>query len=58
MESKDFKAVKVSVRQGQRSDATVDEAIMCSGVNIFGHLSRAYMARKDIPEETLALADH
>lgn len=37
---RDFKAVKVRVRAGQKTAETVSRSVMFSGVNIFGELSR------------------
>ena len=51
MENKDFKAVKVKIKAGQKSTETVSRAMMFSGVNIFGELSRQYIAKKNQSEE-------
>lgn len=51
MENKDFKAVKVKIKAGQKSTETVPRAMMFSGVNIFGELSRQYIAKKNQSEE-------
>lgn len=57
MEAGGFKAVKVSVKQGTRSDEKVSQSMMYSGVNIFGHLTRQYMERKNAPE-TIDMQDY
>ena len=49
-DKKDFKAVKVKVKAGQKSTETVSRSMMFSGVNIFGELTRQYMANKDQQE--------
>ena len=46
-EKKEFKAVKVNIKQGQKNKDTVSRQMMYSGVNIFGELSRMYMANKE-----------
>jgi len=38
-EKKDFKAVKVSVKKEQKTEQTVSQGMIYSGVNIFGHLT-------------------
>lgn len=46
-EKKDFKAVKVNIKQGTKNVSTVSRSMMYSGVNIFGHLTQIYMQNKD-----------
>ena len=46
-DKKDFKAVKVKVKGGQKSTETISRSMIFSGVNIFGELTRQYMANKN-----------
>ena len=39
-DKKDFKAVKVKVKSGQKNTETISRSMIFSGVNIFGELSR------------------
>lgn len=42
----DFKAVKVSIKQGNKNISTVSRSMLYSGVNIFGQLTQKYLESK------------
>jgi hypothetical protein len=50
---KDFKAVKVSMKQRQTTGETLSGSMLYSGVNIFGQLTQAYMETRDSPNSNL-----
>lgn len=46
-EQKDFKAVKVHMKQTQKQAETLSRSMLYSGINIFGQLSQVYLQNKD-----------
>lgn len=44
---KDFKAVKVQMKQRQTTGETLSGSMLYSGVNVFGQLTKAYLATRD-----------